>query len=110
MKKITKLEGRYQFREPYTARAFLLAHPEMIDLAFQASVKIPEFLPADEGLVLEVTRDPEDVDDHEELFAIVPTRADYREIERLLERLLREWLIDAGRPVGLLFNVGVEYR
>jgi len=110
MKKIGTLEDRYQFREPDAVRAFLVAHPEVINLALQASSKIPELLPVDEGLALEVSREPEDVDDPGQLFAIVPTCLDPGDVRPYMDRLLDEWLVTAGRPVGLLFNVDVEYQ
>jgi hypothetical protein len=107
---IAELERRYRFREPEEVRAFLLAHPEVLDLVVEAAAKIPEFLPIDEGIELEVVRDPEDEHDPGELFAIVPTRLEPVDVRPRMHRLLREWLVDAGRPFGLLFNVGVEYR
>ena len=107
---IGELESRYRFREPDKVRAFLLAHPEVLDLVVQAQAKIPEFLPADQPLELEVVRDPEDEHDDGELFAIVPTDLEPEDVRPRMRRFLREWLVDAGRPVGLLFNVGVEYR
>jgi hypothetical protein len=107
---IAELERRYRFREPEEVRAFLLAHPAVLDLVVQASAKIPEFLPVGDPLELHVVRDPEEDEDDGELFVIVPTRAEPEDIEPLLERFDRAWLIPAIRPVGLLFNVGIEYR
>lgn len=57
-----------------------------------------------------MVRDDDDGDDEGELFAIVNTRRDPREVEPLIERLDRGWLIPAVQRIGLRFNVGIEYR
>ena len=107
---IAKLERTYQFREPDEVRAFLAIHPEIGDLALTAAVKIAEYLPIQDQLVLEFFRDPEDDEDDGQLFALVPTRLPPMEVRSLMDQLLRDWLLEVIRPTGLLFNVGVEYR
>ena len=107
---VADLETIYHFCRPQEARAILAAHPEVLALAAEAASKIPEFLPVEEQLVLEFVRDPEDKDDEGQVFALVPTRLDPAEIRPRFNRFVREWLVDAGRSVGLRFNVGLEYR
>ena len=107
---INDLEAIYQFREPDDVRAFLAHHPDLLDLLVEGASKIPEFLPSDEPIALEVLRDPEDEADDGELFAIVLTRQEPEDVRPRLNRLDREWLIDAGRPHAGRFNVAVEYR
>ena len=107
---VAELEAIYQFREPAEVRAFLTAHPEVLPVAAEAASKISEFVPVEERLVLEFGRDPEDEDDEGQVFALVPTRLDPDEIRPGFDRFLRDWLVEAGRSVGLLFNVGIEYR
>ena len=107
---IAELESIYQFREPAEVRAFLAAHPKVRAVAAEAASKIPEFVPVEEQLILTFGRDPEDEDDEGHVFALVPTRLEPGEIRPPFNRFVRDWLVEAGRPVGLLFNVGIEYR
>jgi len=107
---IAELETIYQFREPDDVRAFLAAHPELLDLLVEGASKIPEFLASGDPIALEVLRDPEDEGDDGELFAIVLTSMEPKDVRPRLYRLDREWLIDAGRPHAGRFNVTVEYH
>ena len=107
---IASVEDRYLLREPEQVLAFLAAHPDVLDLVMEASTKTPEFLTADDSISLEFARDPEDMSDPGQVFAVVPTKLAPRQVRPGLDRLLREWLNDAGRRTGLLFNVDVEYR
>ena len=110
MPTIAELETIYQFREPEEVRAFLAAHPEVRAVAAEAASKISEFVPVEERLVLEFGRDPEDEDDEGQVFALIPTRLDPAAIRSRFNGFEREWLVDAGRAVGLLFHVGLEHR
>ena len=107
---IARLERRYHFRRPDEVRAFLLDHPDLLDLLVEGASKIRLFLPSDEPIAIEVLFDPEEQDDQGELFAVVSTRSEPEAVRPRLERLDREWLIDAGRPFAGQFNVAVEYR
>lgn len=108
---IDALEGRYEFREPDEVRAYLAANPDLLALLDEAAAKIPEFLPPDGPLILEVVWDPEDEEgEGDELFAVVPTRMKHEEVRPRLKRLDREWFLDArGHAIGR-FNVDVEHR
>ncbi len=103
------LESVYQFREPEVVRAFLVEHPELLNIAWEAATVVPQFLPAAAPIVLEVVRDPEDAHDGG-LFAVVPTAMEPEEIRPRRGQLIDEWLLDASRRAGGRFNVAVEYR
>ena len=107
---IDTLEQTYQFRRRDEVRAFLTAHADLVVLLDEASSKIPEFLPADEPMALEVVKDPEDEGAEGELFALVPTELAPEQVLPRLDRLRREWLIAATRGASGWFNVDVEYR
>lgn len=106
---IAALEATYEFREPAAVRAFLAKHPDLLDLLGEAAAKIPEFLPPDGRLVLEVVWDRDGVDD-DELFALVPTRMGWDEVRPRYLRLVREWLVPTARLGSGRFNVAPEYR
>ena len=108
---IQQLERLYEFREPEEVRAFLAKNPDLVNLVIEAAAKIPEFLPPDGRIVLEVVPDLEDEEgEGDELFALVPTRMPWKEVWPRYHRLEREWLIfSPGRITGR-FNVGPEYR
>jgi hypothetical protein len=106
---IQQIERLYEFREPEAVRAFLAKNPDLIDLLVEAAVKIPEFLPPDGRIVLEVVWDPEDEDEEDdELFALVPTRMPWEEVLPRYRRLVREWLVPTARFAIGRFNVGPE--
>jgi hypothetical protein len=109
---IDTLEALYQFREPDEVRAYLARNPDLIDLLVDASTKIPEFLPTDGSMILEVVWDPDDEEEEEndELVAVVPTRLKWDEVRPRLDRLTREWLIPTARFAAGRFIVDVEYR
>ncbi len=107
---IASVEERYLLREPEQVRTFLAAHPDVLKVVMQASTKTPEFLTDDAPILLEVVRDHEDMNDSGQVFAVVPTKLTPGQVRPKYDRLLREWLNDAGRRTGLLFNVDVEYR
>jgi len=107
---IASVEECYLLREPEQVRSFLAAHPEVLDLVIEAAVKIPEFLPVDRPVELRLIRDLDDGDVGGDLSAIVSTRREPGEVEPLIERLDRGWLIPAVQGDGLRFNVGIEYR
>lgn len=107
---IDALERVYEFREPGEVRAFLAEHPDLLPLVVEAAAKIPEFLPSDLGIALDVVWEPEDEDDGGELFALVPTELAPEDVRSRLALLDREWLIEAGRFAAGRFNVNVEYR
>ncbi len=108
--RIAEIERRYELREPEDVRAYLADNPDLLDLVDEASAKLPEFLPPSGPIVLEVVWDPDDEEDEGELFALVPTRLGWQDVLPCLNRLLREWLIDAGRFAAGRFNVDVEFR
>ena len=108
-----QIERLYEFREPEEVRAFFAKNPDLIDLVIEAAAKIPEFLPPDGQIVLEVVWDPDDDDDEGEndrLFAIAPTRLAWPDVRPRLGRLTREWLIPVARSSGGRFGVDIEYR
>lgn len=108
---IDSLAGVYRFREPDEVRAYLAKHPDLLALLVEAAAKIPEFLPPDGPIVLEVVWDPEDEEgEGDELFAVVPTRMGWEEVRPRHHRLTREWLVPAARFAAGRFNVDVEYR
>ena len=106
---IDTLEAIYQFREPEEVRAYLARNPDLIDLLVEGVRKIPTFLPSDEPIILEVVSDPEDESDSGGLVAIVRTTLGWKEVRTRMDRLLREWLITAGRQAFGRFGVSVEY-
>jgi hypothetical protein len=106
---IAAIERLYEFREPEEVRAFLAKNPDLIDLVIEAAAKIPEFLPPDGRIVLDVVWDPEDEKAEDELFALVPTRLGWEEVRPLMGRLDREWLVETFRLARGRFNVDVEY-
>jgi len=107
---IDVLDHLFEFREPDEVRAYLAKHPDLLDLLHEAATRIPEFLPPDRPIVLEMLWDPEDDDDEGELFAVVRTRSDGEATRLGYDRLLREWLVPAGRFAAGRFNVGIEYH
>ena len=112
-KAIEAVERLYEFREPEKVRAFLAKNPDLIDLVIEAAAKIPEFLPPDGQIVLEVVWDPDDDDEageNDQLFAIAPTRLAWPDVRPWLDRLTREWLIPVARSSGGRFSVDIEYR
>jgi hypothetical protein len=108
---IDALERLYRFREPDEVRTYLAKNSDLLDLLNEAAAKIPEFLPVDEAMILEVAWDPEDEEDEEDgLFALVSTRLEPEAVRPQLDRLRRDWLVPVFRRTGGRFNVGIEYR
>lgn len=107
---IDALEGPFVLRQADEVQAYLADNPDLLPLLMEASSKIPEFLPPDGPIVLEILWDPEDEDDGGELFAVVPTDLGWEEVRPRMDRLLRDWLIEAGRFTAGRFNVDVEFR
>ena len=100
----------YELREPGAIQAFVDRHPEIVDVLIEAAWRIPESLPSDERVALDLVQVPDDDDDgNGELFAIVRTRLGAEEIRPSLTRMQEGWLIDAGRRAGGHFNVHVEF-
>ena len=103
------LETMYVLREPEAIRAFVDRHPDVTDVLSEAVWRIPESLPSDERIALELVHDPDDDGDPGTLFAIVRTRLGAEEIRPILARMHHEWVIDAVRRAGGRFNVHVEF-
>lgn len=107
---IDALRGTYEFREPDAVRTYLAQNPDRLGLLAEAATKIPEFLPPDGPIVLEVVRDPEDEEgEGGELVAVSPTRLGWARARPGMERLRREWLITTPGRMASRFNIGVEY-
>jgi hypothetical protein len=107
---IAAIERLYEFREPEEVRAFLAKNPDLIGLLVEAAAMIPEFLPPDGRIVLEVVWDPEDEEEDDELFALVPTKLEPEDVRPMMDRLRRTWLIPRARHAVGRFNVGPAYR
>lgn len=107
---IAALEGIYRFRDRDEVIAYLAANPDLVDLLWDATIQIPRFIESTEPIILDIVVDPEDDGDVGEMFAVVPTVDEPEDIRPRLERLRRDWLIDAARHAVMRFNVGVEYR
>lgn len=107
---VGELRNLYEFREPEEVEAYLDRHPNLVDLLVEAAARIPEFIPPDAPIVLEVVWDPEEEDEEGELFAMIPTHRSWEEIRPRMNRLRRDWLIAAARNAAGRFNIGVEYR
>lgn len=107
---IDAIERVFELRQPEEVRAYLAGNPDLLGLVGEAASEIPEFLPPSGSIILEMLWDPEDEEDAGELFAVVPTDLGWEAVRPRMDRLLREWLIDAGRFAAGRFNVGVEFR
>lgn len=107
---IAALETTFRFRDRDAVVAYLAANPDLIDLLWDAAAQIPRFIEPAEPIILEFFADPEDEADPGEIFALVPTSNDWDTVQPRLDRLDREWLIDAGRFAAGRFNVDVEFR
>lgn len=106
---IDELAEIYRFREPGEVRAYLTENPDLIPLVREAAAKIPEFVTPVRPLEIEVFRNPEEEEDT----AIVPVVIVDRHGPSVLpqmNRLIREWLVDAGRAAGGRFIVSDEYH
>lgn len=108
---IDAIERLYEFREPDEVRMYLTKNPDLLDLLNEAAVKIPEFLPPDGPIVLEVVWDPEDEEgEDDELFALVPTKLEPEDVRPMMDRMRREWLIGTPGRRASRFNVGPRYH
>ena len=99
----------YDVREPDAIEAFIDRHPEVADVLREEAWRIPESLPTDERVALELVQDPDVEDDDGELFAIVRTRMGPEEVRPFLTQMQEGWLIDAARRAGGRFNVDIEF-
>lgn len=108
---IDAIEGPYRFKNPEEVRYFLFLRPDLLDVVTEGIVEIPEHVPTDQPIDLEVVWDAEDADDDGELIAVVQARLEPEDVVSRMERLRRDWLIAALRRVqDPSFTVGVEYR
>ena len=107
---IDALEDTYRFRQRDEVRAFLIDHPDLLELVLETSTKVPEYVPIDQPMALEVVSDPDDEEGGGQLYAVVLTHREPPEIRPRMEQMDREWLIAAFRPAGDLFNIAVEYH
>lgn len=108
---IDALVGVYRFVNPGEVRYFLDVHPDIFDVVNQGASKIPEFVPSDSPIDLEVVWEVDGADDPGELIAVVRTKMEPEDVLPRLERLRRCWLIEAIQgTTEPLFTVGVEYH
>lgn len=108
---IDALQSVYVFRGPDEVQTYLAKNLDLLEILHEAAAKIPEFLPVDEAMILEVAWEPEDEEgDEDGLFALVSTRLEPEVVRPRLDRLRREWLVPVFRRTEGRFNVGIEYR
>jgi len=106
---IDDLEAVYRFRQPEEVRAYLAANPDLLHLLREAAATIPAFVTPTGALELEVFQNPEAEDDTA-IVPIVPVDRDGPSVLPAMDRLLREWQIDAARFAAGRFVVRHEYR
>lgn len=101
------LEDLYTFRNSVAVRHFLLCHPHLIDLLFEAYPHLARCFGPNPQVALEVVQDPE-VADWTQLVAYILTSLPVNQALDRLDRFDDEWFLDQVDQVDDLFNFNLE--
>jgi len=101
------VEQLYSVQDQTGVRAFLSAHPFLIDVLFSVHPEIRKVFPAS-PLHLEVFTDPEDPTWVQLMLVIVPTGSIEETLDR--EEQLDAWWVTAGEPAQGLLLILADYR
>lgn len=105
---IGRLRRLYEFRNDVAVETFLQERPLLIQLLFNAYMKIREYFGPTSRLVLTVVADPEEQEERE-LFLFIQTELRPTAARTLLAELDREWWIDAMLDAKGEMNISLEY-
>ncbi len=99
----------YMLRGFVEVKVFLDANPFLIPILLQAHPVIRRCFSSTTQAVLEVVHDPEGGAANDELFVFIQTAEEAEEALAKLDRLDREWWIDASEQVQCRMTISVEY-
>lgn len=102
------LESVYDFRDPEAVHLFLEQNPFLFLLLLEARSVISHYFP-DTKVFLEVTMDPEAIDEEQMLAAIAVTSSAEEVFERL-DRFDHEWWINAVHRAKGKLCINVEFE
>lgn len=86
---------------------FLLARVSVVKYLFEAPQKIFEYFGENQGLALEIIRDPEG--EYEELFLYIKTNLEPDDALNCLDKLDKEWFLNIPQQEILDFNINFEF-
>lgn len=110
---IEQLQPVLQHYSPLDDRrvdAFLRKHPFLVSVLIDAVPQIERVFGAIKHLKLELTHDPETVDDEGRLFIRIPTRLSWQEALGKLDSLDDSWWLEASRATDGRLCIDVDFR
>jgi hypothetical protein len=101
------IEEHFVLRDGHDVKAFLRAHPGLLDLVLEAYLHIRRVFGPVPAVILELLDDPES--DFRELAALVQTDLDPEEALKGLDWIDVNWWLHAMRRAKGLFGINVEF-
>jgi hypothetical protein len=102
------LASTFQITDGNDVRAFLAAHPTVVDLLFEIREEARRHF-GDTPMKLEIFRDPESVDAEPVLFAVIQTHFDAPEALEHLRRFDYEWWLARRKESGTATVVSIDF-
>jgi len=107
--RLPRLREIYAFRNPDQVRSFLVTHPDLVEVLFEARSYLEALFGSDLEVILEVVTDP-DAEGLKQLFAYIHTSLPIDDALERLDRLDEEWFLDQLDRVDGLCNFNLEIR
>lgn len=102
------VERLYDFRDYTSVAAFLRQHPFLVGILLEAYERIQSYFGVGTQVVLELFSQPDNVD-AQELFALIRTNLEPKEVIARLEAFDNEWWLDALPEARHKMTIDVEY-